>query len=150
LSLDGRFERFADQAGRLRDLGEDDARTVLNRIDQPADWYGDPKVGPTAMLWIEGGPGVRDAVTGFVRVMAGEDFPEHKHIGQEHVLVMQGSLIDSLDGKRHGPGEVIPQPPGSQHSFHVPEDGPDLLILSVVQEAVEIDGQRLGPDDRLG
>ena len=63
LSLDGRFERFAAQAGRLLDLGEDDARTVLNRIDQPADWYGDPKVGPTAMLWIEGGPAGKSGVS---------------------------------------------------------------------------------------
>jgi anti-sigma factor ChrR (cupin superfamily) len=57
-----------------------------------------------------GGSATAGADVGFVRITAGTTFPPHRHLGEEHVLVLQGSYQDS-DGtdrprrrpRRHGP-----------------------------------------------
>jgi quercetin dioxygenase-like cupin family protein len=144
-----RFDRFVATVGKLLDLSNDAARGVCNQIDDPDGWFTDPS-GLSEQLWIEGGPGVSNAVTGFVRVNAGNQFPEHKHLGEEHVLVMQGSFIDSIDGTVARPGDIITRGPNTEHSFYVPEGGPDVLLLAIVNVGYEVDGHRFGPEDRPG
>jgi anti-sigma factor ChrR (cupin superfamily) len=50
------------------------------------------------------------ADAGFVRVAAGTVFPLHRHVGDETVLVLQGSYSDS-DGAVVRAGEQARMPP---------------------------------------
>jgi anti-sigma factor ChrR (cupin superfamily) len=68
----------------------------------------------------------------------------HTHVGEERVLVMEGSFVEE-DGTRRRPGDVVTMPPGSTHRYTVPEAGMDLLMLAIVDEAYVLDGERFGP-----
>lgn len=138
-----RFEHFADDVARLMDVTEAVARGWLSRIDDAASWSSAaiPDVG---LFHIEGGPAVRNAVTGFVRLAPGTTFPEHTHLGTERVLVVQGTLRDEA-GEVHGPGTLVERPAGTTHIIGA-EPGIPLVYLSVVHEGVEIAGVRFGPD----
>lgn len=135
----GRFERFASSVAELLDIGLDRARALLDRLDDPSAWSNElPGI---SFFWVEGGPRVADAVRGFLRVQAGSDFPVHEHIGDEVVLVLQGSFEDPGRGAVFRPGDIDRQAPGTSHDYRVPKDGPDLLQLAVVHTGVRALGQ---------
>jgi hypothetical protein len=144
--VEDRFAQFRDEVGKLLDLDAAATQAVLAGIDRGEGWFSDPNTG-AQLCWVDGGPIVKDAVCGFVRMPAGSAFPEHTHLGMEHVLVLQGSYVDSFDGKVGHPGDVISRFPGSRHSFSVPEDGPDLLLLTVVHQGYEVAGVQVTPAD---
>ena len=137
-----RFERFVPQVSELLDISPDGARGLLARLGDPASWT--PEMPNIEFFWVEGGPAVENAVRGFLRVGAGLDFPVHGHVGPEVVLVIQGAFIEA-DGTRRTVGDIVHMGAGTEHGFYVPEDGPDLMMLSVVQEAYLLGGQRFGP-----
>lgn len=144
-SSEGRFARFADVVAKLLDVDRARAATTLDRIDTPDAWYSSA-LPNMDLIDIEGGPAVAEAVTGFVRLPAGTQFPEHTHAGEENVLVIQGSFQDDQSGVIYRPGDVATMPGGSTHSFTI-RDGPDLVYMLVVQKGVTIGGEFFGPDD---
>ena len=86
---------------------------------------------------LPGGPACAAADVGFVRVAAGTTFPLHRHLGDEHVLVLQGTYVDS-DGSHYRPGDLAFKPEGSSHEFTA---GPDQdLIYVTVFHGVEVPG----------
>jgi len=90
-----------------------------------------------SLVHLLGGPATAGADVGFVRVDAGTTFPPHRHLGEEHVLVLQGSYQDS-DGSSARAGDLVHMPAGSAHTFTA---GPDTdLIYAVVVHGVEIEG----------
>jgi hypothetical protein len=139
----GRFARFATQVAQLLDIGVNDALDWLDRAADSAA-YAAGLVPGMGLLNVRGGPAVSHAITGFVRLPSGTFFPEHKHLGQESVLVMQGRLQDASGTAT--PGDLITMPAGSSHAFSVPP-GPDLLYLAVVQGGIQIGDLTLTPDD---
>jgi quercetin dioxygenase-like cupin family protein len=140
----GRFERFTDQVARLLDLDSAEAEKLLDGIDDPRSWG--PGLMPGMDLYhVAGGPKVQNAITGFIRVAAGAEFPTHKHLGDEHVLVLQGHYVDE-DGSEVGPGDVVSKRPDTSHSFKI-VGGPDLLYLAVIHGGVEVLGETITPDD---
>lgn len=141
----GRFARFKQTVARLLDVDETRAETTLDRIDQPDAWYQSALPG-MELVDIDGGPAVKEAIVGWVRLGAGTQFPEHTHGGEENVMVIQGSLQDDLTGQIFRPGDVAKMPAGSTHSFTV-RPGPDLVYLLVVQKGVTIAGQFYAYDD---
>jgi hypothetical protein len=44
------------------------------------------------------------------------------------------------------PGEISVMPKGSSHLHIVPLDGPDLLMLSVIQDGVAVGDQKFYPN----
>jgi anti-sigma factor ChrR (cupin superfamily) len=94
------------------------------------------------LLHVEGGPRVKGAITGFVRLGSGVSFPEHEHLGDEEVLILQGSCVDSIDHRVSRAGDRVRMPCGTVHSFSVRE-GPDLVYLAVVGTGLRVNGQEL-------
>ena len=134
LSGKGRFARFVESTAEMLDIGLEQARALLDRLDDLSLF--EPAFPGASFFWCEGGPSVANAVRGFIRVQAGTEFPEHEHIGDEIVLVLQGSFVDTTCKKAYGVGARVLMPAGTSHEYMVPADGPDLLKLSVTQQGL--------------
>ena len=130
-----RFDDLEAQVASLLDVDREQAARFLLNIDQADAWTTGPEPG-VDIFHVEGGPQVQDAVTGFVRLDCGATFPEHEHLGDETVLVLQGALIDS-NGRYVSAGEAAPMIAGSKHAFRVVGAVP-LIYLAVIQHGVRI------------
>lgn len=139
-STENRFETFVARIGELLDVAADKARELLAKIDG-GGWVDGPA--GTRLIHLEVGPRVAHANCGFVRVRSGQHFPHHRHLGTEHVLVVQGSYTDS-SGRTLRPGDEDIEPPGSEHAFTA-LPGVDLVYLVVLEVGFEIAGG--GPAD---
>jgi ChrR-like protein with cupin domain len=129
-----RFVRFAEATARMLDVGLEKAREILNLLEDQSAWS--HELPGISFLWVDGGRSVQDAVRGFVRVQAGLQFPDHEHLGNEHVLLIQGSYQDSISGKIFHPGDEVPMSAGTSHAFVVTPNGPDLIKLAVVHKGL--------------
>lgn len=131
-----RFAPFIDRVARFIDVAAERARELLASLEDPATWL--PSPGPNIhLVHLQGGPACAAADVGFVRVAAGTTFPLHRHLGDEHVLVLQGTYVDS-DGSDYRPGDLAFKPEGSSHEFTA---GPDQdLIYVTVFHGVEVPG----------
>lgn len=141
--LSGRLWRFADQVAELLDVDIGRARALLDSVDDPSVWV--PSAPGVESCWVEGGPRVRNAVRGFVRVGSGIAFPRHQHLGDETILILQGSYLDSVTGKVLRPGDTARMEQGSEHDVLAPADGMDLLTLVVVFNGVRVADQVHAP-----
>jgi len=138
-----RLARYAGPIAKLLEIDVEAARALIARIDDPSAWFDLlPGIG---LLPAPGGPAVHNALRGFVRVRAGVEFPEHEHLGDEAVMIMQGYYADGITGEVFGPGDVPQHAQSSQHSFRVLADGPDLLGLVVAQGGLRAQGQTFLP-----
>lgn len=145
--LRGRLYRFADTVAQLMDVDSAAARQLLDGLDEPEPFEPGPFPDLEIMLrHISGGPRVADAITGFVRVAPGITFPHHEHLGDEHVLVLQGHCVEAGSGAIAGPGEVLTRTSGSAHEISALPGATDLLYLAVVHTGVKIGGVVMGPD----
>lgn len=130
-----RFAPFAARLARLIDVTVERARELLATIVRPEAWQ--PLLPGVDLLHLAGGPAVAGADVGFVRVAAGRPFPEHRHLGDEHVLVLQGGYRDS-SGEVFAAGALVDLPADSAHAFvALPEVD---LIYAVVVGGVEFPG----------
>lgn len=139
----GRFARFAEATAKILDLGIEQAKALLDRLQDESLF--EQELPGVSFYWCEGGPAVANAVRGFVRVKAGTQFPDHEHIGDEIVLVLQGSFVDTTRGITFHAGETDVMKAGTSHEFAVPAGGPDLLKLSVTQVGLRAMGHTYLP-----
>jgi putative transcriptional regulator len=140
-----RFDDLEERVADLADLSIDQARALLLRVDAPSTkWDPGPAEG-IELLHFEGGPRTRNAVTGFVRHAPGTTFPEHEHVGDERVLVLQGAFEDA-DGAVYRSGDLAERGPITPHSYRAV--GPLALVtMAVVQGGVVIGGVTIAPGD---
>ncbi len=139
-----RFARFARTLADLIDVSVERANALLERALDLADpgrsspnlWEPLPIPGAST-LWVDGGSAVAGCIRGFVRIPAGADFPEHRHIGEEKVLILDGAILDS-SGQEFHPGDIAEMPAGSSHSYRARGGGTDLLVFAVVREGIDI------------
>jgi hypothetical protein len=143
ITTQGRFARFAEQTAKMLDLGLDQAKALLDRLHDLSLF--ESELPGIQFYWCEGGPAVANAVRGFVRVAAGTNFPEHEHIGDEIVLVLQGTFVDTTRGLTFHAGDSDIMRAGTSHSYYVPAGGPDLLKLSVTQVGLRAMGHTYSP-----
>lgn len=134
-----RFERFVDRVAGALEVARERARELLAGIDQPASWSPSP-VATAKFYHLVAGPRhvAAQTVTGFVRVTPGTTFPNHIHVGREHVLVVQGGFTDGLDGKDYRAGDDAYQEAGTAHALHA-HAGDELIYLAVVDAGVVFD-----------
>lgn len=130
-----RWAPFAGRLARLVDVAHDRARELLAAIVRPDLWQ---RLLPGVdLLHLQGGPAVAGADVGFVRVAAGAAFPEHRHLGVERVLILQGGYRDD-GGQVARAGDLVELPAGSSHGFVALPD--EDLIYAVVVGGVEFPG----------
>jgi quercetin dioxygenase-like cupin family protein len=139
-----RFERFGEAVSQILDIEHRRALRLLEKLEERALF--DELMPGIELLWVDGGPRVENAVRGFVRVAAGLEFPEHQHHGEERLLVLQGSFYEPTQGRVFRPGDICVMPEGSRHSHTGPADGPDLLVLTVIDKGVSVGEQRFSPN----
>jgi quercetin dioxygenase-like cupin family protein len=142
-----RFDDLEATVASLLDIDAGRAGRMLLDIDHESAWESGPNPA-CSICHVEGGPKVHDAVTGFVRISPGGHFPDHEHLGDETVLVLQGALRD-VDGSVVGAGQIARKPAGSAHTFAVEGDLP-LVYLAIVQRGLVIDGEPILAGDPRG
>jgi quercetin dioxygenase-like cupin family protein len=145
LSVGGRLHRFATQTAELLDVTVERAMELLDGIDDSSVWERGPAEDVT-LYHFSGGPAVAEAITGFVCVERGKAFPHHSHLGNEAVLILQGTCRDSADDSIYRPGDITRATTGAPHRVDV-LPGPKLIYLAVVFGGIDIDGLILTPGD---
>jgi hypothetical protein len=138
-----RLERYAEPICSLLGIDRAEALGLLARIDDPGAWF--DLLPGIALLPAPAGKHAQGALRGFVRVRAGTEFPEHSHLGDEAVMIMQGYYTDTVTGEVFGPGDTPRMSADTRHSFRVFEDGPDLLGLVVAYGGLRAQGQDFLP-----
>ncbi len=116
----------------------------LRAMPHPDSWMDGPI--PNCRLYpCSAAAGERDAIRTLVLMESGSRFPTHDHLGDETVLVLQGTMIGE-EGEIYRPGEVLHMPKGTSHAFDVPE-GLDLIYLAVVEQGIQIGEQQILASD---
>jgi putative transcriptional regulator len=140
-----RFERFTDVVASLCDVATAQAAALLGAIDDASRWLFGPAEG-VEVFHIDAGPARADAIVGFTRIAPGKSFPQHAHVGDEVVVILQGSYVDP-DGTIHRTGDRVDMKAGTAHAF-VARPGPPLVYLVVVDKGITFAGDDfVGPDD---
>lgn len=140
------LDRFCSKVARLLQISLERASTYINQLNNPQSWEMLPLPG-VSLYHVEGGPNLSNAITGFVRLRRGAVFPDHEHAGVEHLLVLQGTLLNS--GKdAYGPGDIFIM---DEDTHHYLEAGPDedVLYLSVIDKGIRMFGVFIDPDSPL-
>jgi anti-sigma factor ChrR (cupin superfamily) len=123
-----RYAPFYSRIAELFDLSEDGVTAECARLAEPDAWrFALPGI---KKVLVEGGPRVQGAEVMFARFAPGLRFPRHKHTGPEHVLVLEGSYVES-DGTKHGTGELCVWESGTSHGFRISSDEP-CIVAAVV------------------
>jgi quercetin dioxygenase-like cupin family protein len=140
----GRHLQHLSLLGALFQCDERRARHLLKLLDDPRVWA--EMSGVCSLIHVRPEPALASADVGFVRVQAGEEFPWHRHLGPEEVLVLQGGFEDSLGGRTLA-GERSSLAAGTEHSLRA-LPGQDL-IYAVVVLGVEIPSAPLPAEGEL-
>jgi quercetin dioxygenase-like cupin family protein len=115
-----RYAPFYARLGSLWDLPEARVVDVLERARDERAWRRAPLPG-LKLFRVEGG--APDATCYLAHFAAGLRFPEHRHRGQESVLLLEGSYTDR-GGRVFRSGDVHEMAPGSAHGFVIAPDEP--------------------------
>lgn len=131
-ALDSRAEvpysGFARRLQRMYALDEQQTREVLRKSADPAQWEDQ---GFISLLHFSAGESLPGTHAGFMRLSAGLRFPRHRHVDQEHMLMLAGTLQDEDSGTIYHPGDFLQMEPGSEHAFTIlpPHDGVFAILL---------------------
>jgi len=141
VSLMDRLAWLGDALASLVDCSRSRALMLLRLVDEGGRWA--PLFEGCELLHLRGGPATRGADVGFVRLQPGVSFPNHNHTGEERVLVLQGSYVDST-GEVVTAGRLVHAAEGTAHGLQA---GPDeALVYAVVTWGVEIPGMESQPE----
>lgn len=141
-----RFEPLVPTVAALLRVDEASARAELDALDAPGGWREGVLPGTTmktvetdepdmGILWLKMPPGMA--------------FPEHEHLGEETVLVVQGRYLDD-EGRLHPPGSVLREGPDTAHGFQIAADGPEFICLAIVHRGVRVGGNDIGRPELYG
>lgn len=131
----GKFEKFAARMAQLMDLTIERTRQLLGMAERKASWGEEaPSV---FLIHFDAGPAAATADCGLIRIAPGGVFPPHLHRGEEHSLVLQGTLRDGADGKLYRPGDELVYAPGSAHLLTVDGDE-DVIFVARAFDGIEL------------
>jgi quercetin dioxygenase-like cupin family protein len=133
--------RFAPLFGvlsELFDLGDTDLAGLFERAATSEAWVDTPIAG-TRLMHLRGGPRVAGADNGLVRIAAGASFPQHRHLGRERVLVLEGGYRDEPSGRVYLAGDLHEMAADTAHAYAALPERPLLLAVSVVA-GIEVEG----------
>jgi anti-sigma factor ChrR (cupin superfamily) len=116
--------RLAAMVGKLAslfDVALGKARVLLDKIDDPAAWMEGPVPNSWVMPIEAGGPKVAGAFIGFVKMGPSVQWPAHRHLGRELMLVLEGGFKQH-DGFEVHAGDLQVMEEGSAHGFTIFDD----------------------------
>jgi quercetin dioxygenase-like cupin family protein len=134
--LDGtaRYAGFARRLGALFHLDEAATTALLAALDRPAGWK--PLFPGVARLSALPGASLTALAArvnaSFLRVDPGAEFPHHRHLGPESLLVLDGGLVSHggrTDGQASHPGDVLENDENHAHSFRASDEGCLAAVL---------------------
>jgi len=134
-------ERFAPLFEKLSgffDLSADALRSIFVRAASEAEWEPGP-LPWVSLFHLQGGPAVAGCDTGLVRLQKGMPFPQHRHLGKERVLVLDGGYHDH-DGNWYGPGDFHDMGDGTEHALQMNTER-DVLLAVVLAGQIEVVGE---------
>jgi len=138
-----RLVAMVDKLASLFDVSHARARALLERLDDATAWA----PGPVPSSWVmmaQGGPRLAGAFCGFVKMGPSVRWPVHKHLGREHMLVLEGGFRQD-DGVEVHPGQVHIMEEGTSHGFTIFDDE-TCVSAAVVVGGVEFED----PSIKLG
>ena len=133
-----RYAPLYGQLSELFDLSDAELSNLFEQSDSPATWVAAPIPG-VELFHLQGGPRVAAADNGLVRIRAGARFPQHRHLGDERVLVLAGGYRDEHSGEVYGAGDLHEMVAGSAHAYTALEER-DLLLAVSVMRGVDVEG----------
>ena len=126
-----RLAAMIDKLASLFDIGRAKARELLERIDEPASWLQGPVPSKSQVMYSDvRGPKLGTALCAFVKMEAGLDWPSHKHLGREYMLVLQGGFKQE-DGVEVHAGTVHVMEEGTSHRFTIFDDEPCIAAVVI-------------------
>lgn len=111
----GKYGIFADRIARLFDMPLADAEALMTKIEKPEAWTPFLVEG-LELIPVEAGPKCTGAIATLVRIQPGATFPEHAHVGDETMLVLDGGFNEP-GGEEVWRGDEIARPNGSEHKL---------------------------------
>ena len=124
---DAALHGFVRRIGLLFDLDEAAVQKVLHDAQGETVWE---VPGPIAYFHFQPGPRLSQvAEAGVVRLAPGMTFPRHRHRGDEHGLILRGSLREDNSGTMGYPGDILFMPDGSVHSVTAMSTEPCLFVV---------------------
>ncbi len=133
-----RLASMIDKLASLYDITRARARTLLERIDEPDGWVEGP-VPHSSLFFVEGcGPKTAGAMCTFVKMGANVDWPPHRHLGREYMLVLEGGFRQP-DGVEVHPGDLQIMEEGTAHQFTIFGDEP-CLAAALIFNGIAFDG----------
>jgi len=133
-----RFAPFFDKLAKFFDLSVEGIRAVFARAAQDSEWQQGP-LPWVSLFHLQGGPAVAGLDTGFVRLKKGMPFPRHRHLGPEHVLILEGGYFDN-DQRWYGPGDFHIMEDATEHALQMGAEQ-DVYLAVIIREQPEV----LGP-----
>lgn len=133
--------RFAPLFGALTDLfdlDDGDLAAIFERAATPEAWEASPIAG-AALMHLAGGPRVAGTDNGLVRLQPGTRFPQHRHLGLERVLVLEGGYRDEPSGRIYAAGDLHEMECGSSHTLVALPERELLFAVSLVT-GVDVEG----------
>lgn len=132
---EGRLARWTEALSRFLDVTLEKSRALLEAIDAPDAWEPGPLRG-VGLIHFMGGPRVAAADCGLVRLPAGMEWPLHRHVGDESMLILEGGIVES-GGTTYAAGSILERPAGSEHAFRVLAEH-DCVWAAVLFEGIEM------------
>jgi anti-sigma factor ChrR (cupin superfamily) len=118
---------FVRRIGLLFDLDDDAVKKVLHDAHGDTAWE---LPGPIAFFHVQPGPRLSAvAEAGVIRLAPGMTFPRHRHRGDEHGLILTGSLREDNSGHIGYPGDILFMPDGSAHTVTAVSREPCLFVV---------------------
>jgi hypothetical protein len=130
-----RHAPFAGRVAELFGIEEAAAAALLDDLVSPTRWSDGPVPGfsyaavPRPLLGGKRGAG--DSCT-FLRGAAGAEFPMHRHLGRETVLVLEGGYRDLVEGRDVETGARDEHEAGTSHRFVIDASGPCICAIRVL------------------
>ncbi len=129
-----RYAPFFNRLTTVLDLPVESVERVLAEVDNASRWQ--PALPGVQLFHFAGGPAVAGADVGLVRIEPDYPFPNHRHIGEEQLFVLEGGYVDS-SGREYRPGDLQVMAPGTSHSYRVSAQG--LLAAVVLHGGIAIE-----------
>lgn len=134
-------ERFSGLIQRLMTFLDVDAEEVEQVVELARSDRTDPRWEETGLpgirkASIKAGPRRGSSEAYLLYLTAGSTFPPHRHVGTEWGLILEGSVIDSVDGEQ-SVGDIVQKTSGSTHSFRVPTSHSALFVVILQDGGIE-------------